>query len=86
MPHTCHDVLHDGYHIGGLAEGGGIVIFILKQREGQEAGWEKGKMVKQLPKSGTGMLLGDCISRSDQFMMPAGGPEGLGTGFHFGGS
>lgn len=41
MLHTCHDVLHDGYNIGGLAECGGVVVFILKQREDREAGWEK---------------------------------------------
>lgn len=46
MLRTCHDVLHDGYNIGGLAERGGVVVFILKQRESCEAGWEKGKMVK----------------------------------------
>lgn len=43
---TCHDVLHDGYNVGGLAERGRVVVFILKQREGREAGWEKGKTVK----------------------------------------
>lgn len=44
MLRTCHNVLHDGYDVGGLAERGGVVVFILKQREGREAGWEKGKM------------------------------------------
>lgn len=73
MPCTCHNVLHDGYHVGGLAERGGIVVFILKQREGGEAGWEKGKMVKQLQESVMGMLLGGSISRWDQFRMPARG-------------
>lgn len=71
MLHTCHDVLHDSYNVGGLAERGGVVVFILKQREGREAGWEKGKMVKWLQKSGTGMLLASCISRCDQLKTSA---------------
>jgi len=36
--HTCHDVFHDGYHVGGLAEGGWIVVLILQQKEWQKAG------------------------------------------------
>lgn len=42
MPHTCHDVLHDGYHVGGLAERGRVVVLVLQQRQGREFGWEEG--------------------------------------------
>lgn len=46
--HTCHDVLHDGYHVGGFAEGGWVVILILQQKEWQEAGWNKGTVGEEV--------------------------------------
>lgn len=42
MPLTCHDVLHDSYHVGGFAERGRVVVLVLQQRQGQEFGWEEG--------------------------------------------
>lgn len=46
--HTCHDVLHDGYHVGRLAEGRWVVILILQQKERQEAGWDKGTVGEEV--------------------------------------
>lgn len=63
---TCHDVLHHGYEVGRLAEGGRVVVLILEQKRDtlQEpgrhsglvgiAGWHRGALASMYNQSQVG--------------------------------